>query len=44
MMAKIVMARFFQTLATLIKSGNDIVSSLDISAQTTNNVFYGKRS
>jgi type IV pilus assembly protein PilC len=42
MFAKIVMARFFQTLATLIKSGNDIVSSLDISATTTDNAFMEK--
>ncbi len=42
MLIKIVMARFFQTLATLIKSGNDIVSSLDISAKTTDNMFMEK--
>jgi type IV pilus assembly protein PilC len=36
---KIAYARFFQTLSTLIISGNDIITSLDIAAQTTDNLY-----
>ncbi|MCB4792027.1 MAG: type II secretion system F family protein [Elusimicrobia bacterium] len=36
---KVVLARFFQTLATLITSGNDIVSSLEISSAVADNVY-----
>lgn len=36
---KVVFARFFQTLATLIRSGNDVVSSLEIAAKAADNVF-----
>ncbi|MDR2191646.1 MAG: type II secretion system F family protein [Endomicrobium sp.] len=36
---KIVLARFFQTLSTLVKSGVDIVSSLEISINVVDNVY-----
>ena len=36
---KMVFARFFQTLSTLIKSGVDIVSSLQIASGTVNNTY-----
>ncbi|MDR1941819.1 MAG: type II secretion system F family protein [Endomicrobium sp.] len=36
---KIVLARFFQTLSTLVKSGVDIVSSLEISINVIDNVY-----
>ncbi|MFW6134400.1 MAG: type II secretion system F family protein [Elusimicrobiota bacterium] len=36
--SKVTLARFFQTLATLLKSGVDIISSLDIASKVTNNV------
>ncbi len=39
---KIVLARFFQTLSTLIKSGVDIVQSLEISINVVNNVYIEK--
>jgi type IV pilus assembly protein PilC len=39
---KIVMARFFQTLSTLVKSGVDIVSSLEISINVVDNVYVEK--
>ncbi len=40
---KISLARFFQTLATLLKSGVDVVSSLDIASKVVNNaVIEGK--
>jgi type IV pilus assembly protein PilC len=35
---KIVMARLFQTLSTLIRSGVDIISCLDIASRVTNNL------
>jgi type IV pilus assembly protein PilC len=34
---KIVLARFFQTLSTLVRSGVDIIACLDIASQVTNN-------
>lgn len=36
---KMLFARFFQTLSTLIRSGVDIVSSIQISSSTINNVY-----
>ncbi len=36
---KMLFARFFQTLSTLVRSGVDIVSSIQISANTVNNVY-----
>ncbi|MDR2426919.1 MAG: type II secretion system F family protein [Endomicrobium sp.] len=36
---KMVLARFFQTLSTLVKSGVDIVASLDISTNVMDNSF-----
>lgn len=36
---KMVFANFFQTLSTLIKSGVDIVSSIQIAANTVNNTY-----
>lgn len=36
---KIVLARFFQTLSTLVKSGVDIISSLEISINVADNVY-----
>jgi len=36
---KMVFARFFQTLSTLIKSGVDIVSSIQIATGTVNNTY-----
>jgi type IV pilus assembly protein PilC len=42
LITKVVFARFFQTLSTLIKSGTDIVASLDIAAKTTNNLVVEK--
>ena len=36
---KIVLARFFQTLSTLVKSGVDIISSLEISINVVDNVY-----
>lgn len=38
-MMRVVYARFFQTLATLIRSGNDVVSSLEIAAKVADNVY-----
>ncbi|MHB9154484.1 MAG: type II secretion system F family protein [Endomicrobiales bacterium] len=38
MVSKIVFARFFQSLATLLKSGVDIISSLEIAAKVTDNM------
>jgi type IV pilus assembly protein PilC len=38
-MMKVVFARFFQTLATLIRSGNDVVSSLEIAARVADNAY-----
>lgn len=39
---KIVLARFFQTLSTLVKSGVDIISSLEISINVVDNVYIEK--
>jgi len=39
MVVKIVFARFFQSLSTLLKSGVDIVSSIDIAAKVTDNML-----
>ncbi|MBN1822754.1 MAG: type II secretion system F family protein [Endomicrobiales bacterium] len=36
---KIVFARFFQTFATLLKSGNDIVVSLEVAARVADNAY-----
>ncbi|MCL2334960.1 MAG: type II secretion system F family protein, partial [Endomicrobia bacterium] len=36
---KIVLARFFQTLSTLVKSGVDIISSLEISMNVADNLY-----
>ena len=36
---KMVFARYFQTLSTLVRSGVDIVASIQISASTVNNVY-----
>ena len=36
---KMVLARFFQTLSTLVKSGVDIVASLDISTNVMDNAY-----
>jgi len=41
-MTKVVFARFFQTLATLIRSGNDVVSSLEIAARVADNAYIEK--
>ena len=38
-MKKVIFARFFHTLSTLIKSGNDVVSSLEIAAKVADNVY-----
>ena len=38
-MMRVVFARFFQTLSTLIRSGNDVVSSLEIAAKVADNVY-----
>lgn len=37
--SKVILTRFFQTLATLIKSGVDIVASLEIASKVVNNLF-----
>jgi type IV pilus assembly protein PilC len=37
-MTKIILARFFQTLSTLVRSGVDIVGCLDIASQVINNL------
>ena len=37
--AKIIFARFFQTLSTLIQAGVDIVTSIEISTTTLNNTY-----
>lgn len=37
-MTKVVFARFFQTLSTLLQSGIDIVASLEIAGKVTNNL------
>jgi type IV pilus assembly protein PilC len=42
MITKIVFARFFQTLATLLKSGTDIISSLEIASRTADNMYVEK--
>jgi len=36
---KIVLARFFQTLSTLVKSGVDIITSLEISTNVADNLY-----
>lgn len=38
-MLRVVFARFFQTLSTLIRSGSDVVSSLEIAAKVADNVY-----
>lgn len=38
-MMRVVFARFFQTLSTLIRSGNDVVSSLEIASRVADNVY-----
>ncbi|MBN2407193.1 MAG: type II secretion system F family protein [Elusimicrobia bacterium] len=35
---KVILTRFFQTLATLLKSGVDVVASLEIAAKVINNI------
>jgi type IV pilus assembly protein PilC len=40
---KIVFARFFQTLATLIRSGNDVVNSLEIAAGAADNLYISDK-
>lgn len=37
---KVILARFFQTLSTLIKSGTDVVSSLEIASKVTDNAEF----
>ena len=37
--SKMIFASFFQTLSTLVKSGVDIVSSIQIAASTLNNTY-----
>ncbi|MCL2389880.1 MAG: type II secretion system F family protein [Endomicrobia bacterium] len=39
---KIILARFFQTLSTLVKSGVDIIKSLEISLNVVDNVYIEK--
>lgn len=39
---KMVFARFFQTLSTLVKSGVDIITSLEIATTTVNNTYVTK--
>lgn len=38
-MQKVIFARFFHTLSTLIKSGNDVVISLEIAAKVADNLY-----
>jgi type IV pilus assembly protein PilC len=38
-MTKVVLARFFQTLSTLIRSGTDVVGSLEIAARVADNLY-----
>ncbi|MFH1416139.1 MAG: type II secretion system F family protein [Elusimicrobiota bacterium] len=41
-MTKVVFTRFFQTMATLLKSGVDIVASLEIAGKVVDNVYVEK--